>query len=183
MSARANPMRIGIFVVGAVVLIIAGLLAFGSRDIFTERQKFIAFFEGSVAGLRVGAPVTFRGVPVGEVTDIRLIYDSDDGKTLLPVIFETFPDSIDVVDTEFSPRDRCGTINRAWPARAARARQSGHGPTRRRACVPPRHGTQKSSAHPAPIRRSPRSPPNSRCLKARWRRSSARPRPMMASRA
>lgn len=104
MSARANPFRIGAFVAGAVLLIIAGLLAFGSRDLFVENKRYITFFRGSVAGLRLGAPVTFRGVPVGEVVDVRLIYDSSSEETLLPVTFETFPDAIEVVDPKgFAP--------------------------------------------------------------------------------
>ena len=57
MSAKANPVRIGVFVVGAIALVVAGLLAFGSRGLFTEHPRYIAFFEGSVAGLNVGAPV------------------------------------------------------------------------------------------------------------------------------
>lgn len=104
MSARANPFRIGAFVAGAVVLIIAGLLAFGSRDLFVENERYITYFKGSVAGLRVGAPVTFRGVPIGEVADVRLIYDSSSEETLLPVIFEVFPEAVEVVDPDgFAP--------------------------------------------------------------------------------
>ncbi|MGI9509536.1 MAG: MlaD family protein [Geminicoccaceae bacterium] len=100
MSAKAKPVRIGVFVVGAVALVVAGLLAFGGRDLFTERPRYIAYFQGSVAGLRVGAPVNFRGVPIGEVVDIRLRYHTDSGDILLPVLFETSPQSIDVVGSD-----------------------------------------------------------------------------------
>jgi paraquat-inducible protein B len=39
----------------------------------TEKRPFVAYFEGSVKGLNVGAPVEFQGVKVGSVTDIQLV--------------------------------------------------------------------------------------------------------------
>ncbi len=71
MSRRANPVAIGAFVVGAVVLLVTGLMAFGSGALFRDTATYVMFFGGDVSGLRVGAPVTFRGVPVGTVRDIR----------------------------------------------------------------------------------------------------------------
>lgn len=71
MSRRANPIWIGGFVVGAVVLVVVGVMAFGSGVIFRNTTTYVMFFGGDLSGLRVGAPVTFRGVPLGNVTDIR----------------------------------------------------------------------------------------------------------------
>lgn len=71
MSRRANPVAIGAFVVGAVVLLVIGIMAFGSGAFFQNTTTYVMFFGGDVSGLRVGAPVTFRGVPLGTVTDIR----------------------------------------------------------------------------------------------------------------
>jgi paraquat-inducible protein B len=70
-SRRANPIVIGAFVVGAVVLLVVGIMAFGSGVLFRNTTTYVMYFGGDVNGLRVGAPVTFRGVPVGEVTSIR----------------------------------------------------------------------------------------------------------------
>jgi paraquat-inducible protein B len=71
MSRRANPVAIGAFVVGAVILLVVGVMAFGSGVLFRNTTTYVMYFGGDVNGLRVGAPVTFRGVPVGEVTAIR----------------------------------------------------------------------------------------------------------------
>lgn len=71
MSRRANPVAIGAFVVGAVVLLVVGIMAFGSGAFLQDTTTYVMFFGGDVSGLRVGAPVTFRGVPLGTVTDIR----------------------------------------------------------------------------------------------------------------
>lgn len=71
MSQRANPTLIGAFVVGAVALAAAGALILGGHQWFARPQPYVMFFDGSVAGLAVGAPVQYRGVPLGTVTDIR----------------------------------------------------------------------------------------------------------------
>jgi Paraquat-inducible protein B len=72
-SARANPTAIGAFVVGAIALAVAGLVTLGGLQIFKKELPFVMFFEGSVGGLDVGAPVEIRGVKIGTVTRIRLL--------------------------------------------------------------------------------------------------------------
>jgi paraquat-inducible protein B len=47
--------------------------------------KYVLNFTETVRGLTVGAPVDFRGVQVGEVTDIQLWYDPDHNKITVPV--------------------------------------------------------------------------------------------------
>ncbi len=71
MSRRASPVAIGSFVVGAVVLLVVGVMAFGSGILFRDTTTYVMFFGGDVSGLRVGAPITLRGVPLGKVTAIR----------------------------------------------------------------------------------------------------------------
>lgn len=72
MSRRANPALIGSFVLGGVLLAVIAVVAFGSGQLFRETERYISFFEGSVAGLDVGAPVRFRGIDVGSVRDVLL---------------------------------------------------------------------------------------------------------------
>jgi paraquat-inducible protein B len=71
-STRANPTAIGAFVVGAIALAVAGLVILGGLEIFKKELPFVMFFEGSLGGLDVGAPVEIRGVKIGTVTRIRL---------------------------------------------------------------------------------------------------------------
>ena len=73
MSKQANTKLIGGFVIGAVVLLIAGILLFGSGKLFSHQKKFVLFFEDSVKGLNIGSPVDFRGVNIGTVTDIKIV--------------------------------------------------------------------------------------------------------------
>lgn len=72
MSRRANPALIGSFVLGGVLLSVIAVVAFGSGQLFRDTQRFISFFEGSVTGLDVGAPVRFRGIDVGSVRQVML---------------------------------------------------------------------------------------------------------------
>jgi paraquat-inducible protein B len=77
MAKRANPTAIGAFVVGAVVLIVAGLVLFGSVQWLRRPENYVMFFDSSVTGLNVGAPVEFRGVKVGEVSKIQARWGSE----------------------------------------------------------------------------------------------------------
>ncbi|MFH1717974.1 MAG: MlaD family protein [Planctomycetota bacterium] len=88
MSRKANKTMIGLFVIAALVLLIIGIVVLGSETLFKQTNKFVLYFDGSVKGLSIGAPVTFRGVNIGAVKDISLIYDSKAGTIMLPVIVE-----------------------------------------------------------------------------------------------
>ena len=93
---QPNPRMIGLFVLGAIALVIVGLVAFGSRSYFEHRPQAVTFFHGSVAGLVVGAPVTFRGVGVGSVVKISLQINSQSGTAQIPVVMEFEPERVTV---------------------------------------------------------------------------------------
>ncbi|UCF33992.1 MAG: MCE family protein [Phycisphaerales bacterium] len=97
MSMKANPTVIGGFVVGAVVLAIAAVAYFGGGEFLAEKYTFVAFFEGSLKGLNIGAPVTFRGVRIGTVSNIVVRYDRDDQSVRIPVYFELEQGRIEAV--------------------------------------------------------------------------------------
>lgn len=91
MSKKANPKAIGAFVLGAIALIIAGIMIFGGGNLFQEKKTWVSFFSGSIKGLSVGAPVTFRGVNVGTVTDIQLRIEGKDLTSRIAVFYEIDP--------------------------------------------------------------------------------------------
>jgi paraquat-inducible protein B len=92
MSKQASKTTIGAFVVGALVLAVVGVLMFGSGKFLQKRNPVVMYFEGSVSGLSVGAPVVFRGVKIGSVTDIRLLYNAQDQTFRIPVYAELQPE-------------------------------------------------------------------------------------------
>src|SRR5215831_20501766 len=96
MGSRINPTTIGAFVVSAIVLVIAGVLVFGGGKSFQKRLPYVLFFESSVEGLNVGAPVIFRGVQVGQVTAIAAIADPQTFEIRIKVNIELVRGSINV---------------------------------------------------------------------------------------
>src|SRR5438876_1225531 len=59
---KVSPTVVGVFVLGAIVLAVIGVMVFGSGRFFRHTQEFVMYFDRSVNGLRVGAPVKFKGV-------------------------------------------------------------------------------------------------------------------------
>jgi paraquat-inducible protein B len=91
MSKPANKRLIGVFVLGAIALLVIAVVVLGSGKFFRKTFKAVCFFEGSVGGLSVGAPVVFNGVRIGEVTDVVLRYDTRDLTATVPVYIEIDP--------------------------------------------------------------------------------------------
>jgi paraquat-inducible protein B len=91
MSRHANPKLVGGFVLAAIALLVAAALVFGSFNFFQTTRKFVVFFEGSVDGLTAGSAVLFRGVPLGQVTDVGIRYDPSNSSFEIPVIIEIRP--------------------------------------------------------------------------------------------
>lgn len=75
--SKPSATLVGVFVLAAIALTVAGVLFFGSGRFLEKRIPFVSFFPGSVAGLQVGAAVTFRGVRVGQVTSIGIRINPD----------------------------------------------------------------------------------------------------------
>ncbi len=82
---KLNVTLIGVFVLGAVILAIIGVVALGAGRFFTRHPTFVMYFRGSAKGLDTGASVVFKGVKVGKVTSIGLEYNPA-GKSVLIVV-------------------------------------------------------------------------------------------------
>lgn len=92
MNKRVSPALIGGFVVSGIVLAVVAVIVFGSGRLFDQTRTYVSFFPGSVNGLTVGSNVSFRGVPIGTVTEVLLTlsFEEDNmGEDMrIPVIFE-----------------------------------------------------------------------------------------------
>ena len=103
MSKKANPAAVGIFVIAGIILATFGLIVLGSGNLFKESQKYVLYFDGNLGGLDVGAPVTLKGVKIGQVTDISLIYDHETQEVAMPVSVEIMKDTFIEINKEKDP--------------------------------------------------------------------------------
>lgn len=65
-----------------------------TQMVYHQTVKLVMYFDGSVRGLTVGAPVLLRGIPIGKVTDITLEMDDKTSDIHIPVVVEIEPDRI-----------------------------------------------------------------------------------------
>ena len=98
MSRRANPRTIGLFVVGGVALAILALITFGGSRLLGRGDRYVIHFDESLKGLRRGAPVSFRGVDIGQVAEIQAIYQRESGEVRVPVTVELRPGALRMSD-------------------------------------------------------------------------------------
>ena len=101
---KKRPPLIGAFMIGAARSLVAAVLFFGSGCFHEKRLAAVSFFDGSVAGLRVGAPVTFRGVPVGEVKSLG-VRVTPDGQSIIQVNMELVPGMVAVYGADRPEQD------------------------------------------------------------------------------
>jgi paraquat-inducible protein B len=72
-SVRANATAVGAFVLGAIAIAIGVVVVFGSGAFFRDAKRYVIFFDGSLEGLSVGAPVKYRGVQIGTVATVSRV--------------------------------------------------------------------------------------------------------------
>ena len=85
MSVKANKTLIGAFVLGALALVILAVGVIGSGSLFSKPVRYVMFFDSSLKGLSQGSPVTFKGVPIGRVVEIRMVGDVESMQFRIPV--------------------------------------------------------------------------------------------------
>ena len=103
-TQKIQPLMIGVFVVLSCLLFVTAVIIFGGSRYFDKENIVIAYFEGSLKGLSVGAPVTYKGVSVGQVKKIQIHITKNDEKrqeVTIPVLIGlTARQSITVENSE-----------------------------------------------------------------------------------
>jgi paraquat-inducible protein B len=94
----ARPVLVGSFILGALALGALAILTFGGLNLFAKNLRLVVVFKDSIAGLEVGAPVTFRGMRIGRVEGMRLHIDVKHQTSWIPVYLEVNLDRISWAD-------------------------------------------------------------------------------------
>jgi len=97
MNRKGNATLIGLFVVVGLALVGAAVLVATGGKLFAHKVQAVMYFQGSIYGLQVGAPVVFRGVRLGAVSAIGLEHESPSDQFTIPVRVELDRDSITTV--------------------------------------------------------------------------------------
>jgi paraquat-inducible protein B len=121
MSKQASPTLIGAFVIGAIALALAAVIILGGGKLFTRQVPVVMYFDGSLAGLSPGAAITFRGVRVGQVTEVFLRYDLAKQDIRIPVFGVIEPNQVRPVGEPPADVPREGSGLKALISRGLRA--------------------------------------------------------------
>ena len=92
--ARGRSTIVGAFVLGAIAIGVLAVVLFGGERLFTRKLRVVAYFQNSVAGLVIGAPVTLRGVKVGTVRGMKVYLKLPELVPVIPVYMEIEPSQV-----------------------------------------------------------------------------------------
>ena len=70
------------------------------RPVYKTTAHWLFHFDESVRGLSPGTAVEFRGIPVGEVTDVKLEFDAAANQFRIPVVAEIQPERFTKLEGE-----------------------------------------------------------------------------------
>lgn len=97
METRANYVAVGAFVL-VLMLGLAGFVIWLSQVALQEEtQRYRILFSGSVTGLQVGSMVRYRGIPIGEVSDIAIARENIERVEVVVEVEATAPVKTDSV--------------------------------------------------------------------------------------
>jgi paraquat-inducible protein B len=86
-------------------------LAATEKPVYTEKRYFVLYFDQSIRGLEVGAPVEFRGIQVGEVSDVKIVFDPATQQFRIPVVIAIEPERFGLF-AQVDPAERRAAIER-----------------------------------------------------------------------
>src|SRR6187397_847426 len=111
MAVEKSYARLGLFLVVAIVVILATGLLFIQRMRSREVIELVTYTQVNVSGLNISSPVRYRGVPVGRVSNLQV----EPGGRTIEIDFELFTDRLTTVGanvTRLQEMATAGTFER-----------------------------------------------------------------------
>lgn len=129
MRAKQKYFFIGLFVLFGMGVALFFVTLIGLGKFTNSKLKYVLYFDASISGLTVGAPVHFKGVEIGQVTDILINVDQNDLDIQIPIFVavdeERFqkihPDMVNLADLNPFGESDTEVIIRALVAKGLRA--------------------------------------------------------------
>ncbi len=105
MRKKPNTKMIGLFLAIGIALFVIVVFDF-TKDKFVgnKNDQIVMFFEESITGLNVGAPIVFKGVQIGQVSSIGIVTDLQTLDFNIPVTAKMNKQGIDSMD-EYKNKD------------------------------------------------------------------------------
>ncbi len=75
MSTKANYFKVGVFILSALTITVLAIVVLSGGKWFKKIVYWESYFDESVQGLAVGAPIKYRGVQVGTVEAVEFVGD------------------------------------------------------------------------------------------------------------
>ena len=67
---------------------------------YSQKIPFILYFSGSVRGLKEGAPVEFRGIKIGTVTDVKMEFEREQTNFRVAVLVQIEPQRVSEINSK-----------------------------------------------------------------------------------
>lgn len=78
-------LKVGIFVLIGLIILVMFVLLIGDFKTWTKGYNRVNFIFNFVNGVKLGAPVRFAGVDIGEVKDINFVFSAAENKTKVSI--------------------------------------------------------------------------------------------------
>ena len=116
MAVERNYARLGLFIVVVLVVVLATAVLFIQRLRTRAVIGMVTYTTENVRGLDVSSPVLFRGVHIGQVTELRV----DPRGTIVEIDFEMFLDRLSTIGLDVTRIRRITDIGGTFPRLRAR---------------------------------------------------------------
>ena len=77
---ETNKFKLGLFVIGSILVLIIAVFSMGLFDRLKPKAHMVTYVKESVQGLTTGSMVKYKGVPIGNVSDITIMVDNNEIK-------------------------------------------------------------------------------------------------------
>jgi paraquat-inducible protein B len=110
-AADKSYARLGLFVVVALVVVLATAVLFIQRMRSRAVIEMVTYTRENVSGLDIASPVRYRGVPVGRVSELRV----DPRSRTIEIDFEVFLDRLNTVGANVERIRRTADLEGMFP--------------------------------------------------------------------